>query len=166
MRYAQIRSMDISNGEGVGVALFVQGCNFHCNNCFNKETWDFNGGKEWTDEIQEKLLNLIKKPHIKRVSILGGEPLDEKNAKNVLNFANQIRLLFGDEKKIWLYTGYTYENAIKDETRKAVINQCDVLVDGQFVEALKDFTLKFRGSSNQRLINVKETLKKGQVVTL
>jgi len=166
MRYAQIRSMDISNGEGVGVALFVQGCNFHCNNCFNKETWDFNGGKEWTDEIQEKLLNLIKKPHIKRVSILGGEPLDEKNAKNVLNFANQIRLLFGDEKKIWLYTGYTYENAIKDETRKAVINQCDVLVDGQFVEALKDFTLKFRGSSNQRLIDVKETLKKGQVVTL
>ena len=94
MRYAQIRSMDVSNGEGVGVSLFVQGCTFHCKNCFNSETWDFNGGKEWTEETKEKLIGLIARPYIKRVSILGGEPLAKQNLDDVLKLIKEIRISF------------------------------------------------------------------------
>ena len=112
MRYAQIREMDISNGEGIGVALFVQGCHFHCPNCFNSETWDFHGGKEWTDEIADKFLDLADKPHIKRISILGGEPLAEENVGAVWELLNKIRSRFGNSKKIWLYTGYTWEELL------------------------------------------------------
>ena len=136
MRYAQIREMDISNGEGVGVALFVQGCRFACKNCFNPDTWDFNGGKEWTTEVKEKFLELIDKPYIKRVSILGGEPLADENLDDVLDLVteinkrynfqkvdsanpykmgvsevenpNEIRLSFPN-KSIWLYSGYTFD---------------------------------------------------------
>lgn len=106
IRYAQIRSLDLSNGEGVGVALFVQGCHFHCLNCFNPETWDFNGGKEWTEEVKEKFLKLVDRPYIKRISILGGEPLEEENLDDVLDLVNRIRLSC-PQKSIWLYTGYT-----------------------------------------------------------
>ena len=101
MRYSQIRSLDISNGEGVGVALFIQGCNLRCKNCFNSETWDFNGGKEWTEEVKNKFMELINKPYITRVSILGGEPLAYKNVNDVLNIVNEIRISYPD-KKIWL----------------------------------------------------------------
>lgn len=105
MRYAQIRSMDISNGEGVGVSLFVQGCPFHCKNCFNPDTWDFNDGKEWTEKTKNKFLELIDRPYIKRVSFLGGECLAEQNLDGVLNLIKEIRISF-PEKSIWLYTGY------------------------------------------------------------
>ena len=141
MRYSQIRSMDISNGEGVGVALFVQGCHFHCYNCFNTETWDFNGGKEWTPKVKEKFLELIDRPYIKRVSILGGEPLADENLDDVLdlvteinkryNFqkvdsanpckmgvsedknADKIRLSFPN-KTIWIYSGYQWSEIFND----------------------------------------------------
>ena len=106
IRYAQIRECDVSNGEGVGVALFVQGCNFHCYNCFNKDTWDFNGGKEWTPEVEDKFIELASRPYIKRISLLGGECLADENLDGVLNLVNKIRLLL-PEKTIWLYTGYT-----------------------------------------------------------
>lgn len=106
IRYAQIRSLDLSNGEGVGVALFVQGCHFHCSNCFNPETWDFNSGKEWTEEVKNKFLKLANRPYIKRISILGGEPLAEENLDGVLDLVNEFRLSC-PQKSIWLYTGYT-----------------------------------------------------------
>ena len=101
--------MDISNGEGIGVALFVQGCHFHCYNCFNPETWDFNGGKEWIQEVEDKFIELASRPYIQRISILGGEPLADENLDGVLKLVNKFRLLFPD-KTIWLYTGYTWED--------------------------------------------------------
>lgn len=181
IRYAQIRSLDVSNGEGVGCALFVQGCHFRCPGCFNSETWDFNGGKEWTDEVQEEFLKLIDRPYIKRISILGGSPLANENLDGVLKLVNQIRLLLPN-KSIWLYTGYTvniFELPNSDHTeieliprnnnecdlmRAEVIRNCNVVVDGRFEEDKKDLTLRFKGSTNQRLIDVEKTLKKGEIV--
>ena len=162
MRYAQIRKMDISNGEGIGVALFVQGCHFHCPNCFNSETWDFNGGKEWTDEIADKFLDLADKPQIKRISILGGEPLAKENRDDVCTLLQRIRERFGRSKQVWLYTGYTWDEILKEilDAKELLERQtaarlllCDVIVDGKYVEALKDYKLKWRGSSNQRVID-------------
>lgn len=177
MNYASIINEDFNNGEGVGVTLFVQGCHFHCKGCFNSEAWDFNGGHEWAKEVQDGFLKLIDKPYITRVSILGGEPLADKNAEDVLELIKEIKLQYPD-KKIWLFTGYTFEaimnpvatgdfNPERDNIicrRREVLNYIDVLVDGKYKEELRDLTLKFRGSSNQRLIDVKQTLEKGEVV--
>ena len=157
MRFADIQEFDVNNGEGVGCSLFVQGCHFHCKNCFNQSTWDFNGGKEWTEATKERFLELINRPYITRVSILGGEPLADENIKDVYELIKQIP----SGKKIWLFTGYAWENM--DSFRKSVVNSVDVLVDGEFADELKDMTLPFRGSSNQRLIDVKETIKNGKV---
>ena len=151
MRYAQIRDLDISNGEGVGVSLFLQGCHFHCKNCFNPETWDPTGGKEWTLEIEKKFLDLIKRPYIKRVSILGGEPLDQPD--EVANLMKKIREL-KPEIKIWLYSGYKFEDIFLEDFE--CLKYVDVLVDGQFESDKKDLSLAFRGSSNQRIIQLKE----------
>lgn len=148
--------MDISNGEGVGVSLFVQGCLFKCLNCFNPETWDFNGGKEWNKEIENQFIELAKRPYIKRVSILGGEPLADENLQDVINLVNKIRLLLPD-KTIWLYTGYRFEECLGYKTRKEIISKCDVLVDGRYIDKLRDISLKWRGSSNQRVIDIKST---------
>lgn len=211
MRYAQIRSMDISNGEGVGVSLFVQGCDRHCFNCFNSETWDFNGGKEWTEETKNKFMELIDRPYIKRISILGGEPLAEQNLDDVLSLVKEIREKYSisqnpnsenigksrvledenskeirisfPEKTIWLYTGFEWnqimnikvmqpifscedlENKIQNVLkRQEIIKQCDVLVDGEYIDEQKDLSLKFRGSSNQRVIDVKQSLTQNKVV--
>lgn len=194
IRYAQIRSLDLSNGEGVGVALFVQGCHFHCPNCFNPEAWDFNGGKEWTEEVKEKFLELVDRPYIKRVSLLGGECLAEENIDDVLDlvieinkryntpqdkvyvtdknnniltsFPNKIRLL-SPNKSIWLYTGYRWEKLFNDEAytskehagfkRISLIEQCDILIDGQYIDSQRDISLHYRGSNNQRVIDVQKT---------
>jgi anaerobic ribonucleoside-triphosphate reductase activating protein len=163
MRYASIRELDISNGEGVGVALFVQGCHFHCKNCFNSKAWDFNDGKEWTEEVKNNFLKLIDKPYIKRVSILGGEPLAKENYLEVRYLLKELKQKYPD-KKIWLYTGYTFDVFENYRELLRTIIYCDVLVDGQFEEDKKDFTLKFRGSSNQRVIDVQESLKQNKVV--
>jgi len=178
MNYASIRKMDISNGEGVGVALFVQGCHFHCYNCFNSETWDFNGGKEWTEEVKNKFLDLIDKPYIKRVTILGGEPLSDENLETILELTNEIRLSFPD-KTIWIYTGYTFEETqllskgLDQESmrfnkynkmRQNILENCDVLVDGRYIDELRDITLKWKGSSNQRVIDVQKSLEQGKVI--
>lgn len=152
MRIADIQEFDVNNGEGVGCSLFVQGCHFHCKNCFNQSTWDFNGGKEWTQSTKEKFLELVNKPYITRVSILGGEPLADENVQDVYDLVKQIP----SSKKIWLYTGYVWDDM--DFVRRSVANSVDVLVDGRFVDELKDLNLPFRGSSNQRLIDIKKTL--------
>lgn len=176
MRYAQIRSMDISNGEGVGVSLFVQGCPFHCKNCFNSDTWDFNSGKEWTEEIKDKFMKLIDRPYIKRVSFLGGECLADQNLDGVLDLIKEICISF-PEKTIWLYTGYEISEIVKQEQyervsgipdvwskRWEIIKQVNVLVDGEYIDEQKDLSLKFRGSKNQRVINVKQSLAQNKVV--
>lgn len=182
MRYAQIRSMDISNGEGVGVSLFVQGCPFHCKNCFNSETWDFNGGKEWTEKTKNKFMELIDRPYIKRVSFLGGECLADQNLDEVLKLVKQIRISF-PEKTIWLYTGFCWNDIMcsfaglqadcvvldkKDiealEKRRKIISNVDVLVDGEYIDEQKDLSLKFKGSKNQRVIDVKQSLAQNKVV--
>lgn len=179
MRYAQIRSMDISNGEGVGVSLFVQGCPFHCKNCFNSETWDFNGGKEWTEEIKNKFMELIDRPYIKRVSFLGGECLAEQNLDEVLKLVQEIRICF-PEKTIWLYTGYDFNllkfqynefkytpfaaNANEWLARWEIISNVDVLVDGEYIDEQKDLTLKWRGSKNQNVIDIKQSLAQNKMI--
>ena len=179
MRYAQIRSMDISNGEGVGVSLFVQGCDRHCFNCFNSETWDFNGGKEWTEETKNKFMELIDRPYIRRISVLGGEPLAEQNLDEVLSLIKEIRTSFS-EKTIWLYSGYNFDllnskyneykytpfaaNADEWLTRWEIISNVDVLVDGEYIDGQKDLTLKWRGSKNQHVINVKESIKNNKII--
>lgn len=177
MHYAQIRSMDISNGEGVGVALFVQGCNFHCPSCFNQDTWDFNGGKEWTEETKETFLKLADKPYMKRVSFLGGECLANENLEGVYDVIKDVKEIFHD-KKIWLWTGYTWESIINPimtdnfdlerdkliKLRQGIVKMTDILVDGRYIHEQKDMNLKFKGSKNQRVIDVKESIKQGKVV--
>ncbi len=183
IRYASIRSLDVSNGESIGVSLFVQGCHFHCKNCFNSETWDFNGGKEWTEEVENKFLELAARPYIKRISILGGEPLADENLDGVLNLVNKIRLSFCDTKTIWLYTGYTFTELFmydkyinifphylrKDvdevyKERQQIIKLCNVMVDDVYIDAQQDVTLRWRGSSNQKVIDIQKSLQKGELV--
>lgn len=175
MRYAQIRSLDISNGEGIGVSLFVQGCPFHCRNCFNPETWDFNGGEKWTEETKNKFLKLIDRPYIKRVSLLGGEPLAEQNLNDVLSLVQEIRISF-PEKTIWLYTGYDFQEIFRGESsciskkglndfkRRQIIKLCDVIVDGEYIDEQRDLSKKWAGSDNQRVIDVQETIKNNKII--
>jgi anaerobic ribonucleoside-triphosphate reductase activating protein len=181
MRYASIRNLDISNGANIGVALFVQGCdrNPHCKNCFNSETWDFNSGKEWTEKTKNKFMELIDKPYINRISVLGGEPLAEQNLNEVLSLIKEIRISF-PEKSIWLYTGYNFDllnskyneykytpfaaNADEWLTRWEIISNVNVLVDGEYIDEKRDITLKWCGSSNQRVINVKQSLTQNKMV--
>ena len=175
MRFASMRNLDISNGEGVGVSLFVQGCDRHCFNCFNSETWDFNGGKEWTEKTKNKFMELIDRPYIKRVSFLGGEPLAERNLDEVLSLIKEIRISF-PEKTIWLYTGYSYSEIFQGQSsclsqeglnnfkRREIIKLCDVVVDGKYIDEQKDITKKWAGSKNQRVINVKESIKNNKII--
>ena len=163
MRYAKIRKMDISNGEGLGVSLFTQFCPHHCKNCFNQETWAIDGGKEWTKEIEDHFINLANAEHIVRVSILGGEPLSPTNVNTIAKLTDRLKKE-APNKVIWMYSGYTWENIIKDTQQLEAIKNIDILVDGKFVDELKDLRLKFKGSSNQRIINVQESLKQEEVV--
>ena len=172
MRYAQITPFEVCNGKGAGVSLFVQGCYFHCKGCFNQESWDFCGGKEWTEEVENKFFELIDKPYIKRVTILGGEPLADENVETVFELIKKIKEMFLT-KDIWLYTGYTFEQVfptvvtddfnLKRFYKQEIVKMCDVMVDGRFIEELKDLTLKFCGSKNQRVINIKESIKHGGI---
>ena len=177
MRFASMRALDISNGENVGVSLFVQGCPFHCYNCFNPDTWDFNGGKEWTEKTKNKFLELIDKPYIKRVSLLGGECLAEQNLDDILSLVNEVRLSF-PEKTIWLYTGYTWNqimcpivtddiNPIRDkiiQIRKDIIKNVDILVDGEYIDEQRNLSKKWAGSDNQRVIDVRQSLRQNKII--
>ena len=161
MRYNLIRKMDISNGPGVRVSIFMQGCSFHCKNCFNPETWDFEGGQEFTEDTINKVLELSDKKEVKGLSILGGEPMHPTNIEGTTKLAKAFKEKY-PEKSIWAWSGFKYED-IKDND---VFNYIDVLVDGQYKDELHDPTLKWRGSSNQRVIDIKESKKQNKVCEL
>ena len=159
MRYASIDKIECRNGLGWGVTLYAQGCHFHCKNCFNPETWDFEGGKEYTEETQQTILKLIEPKYITRFSILGGEPLEPRNLLDLAELIVDIKIIKPDIK-IWLYTGYEYEwlefesatsTSRHYELLQMILNNIDVLVDGQFQEDKKDLTYPFAGSTNQRI---------------
>jgi len=171
MRYASIRKMDITNGEGIGISLFVQGCPFRCYNCFNSETWDFEDGKVWTASIQEEFLKLADKPYITRLSVLGGEPLAKRNIWQVADIVCEFKKRY-PEKKVWVYTGlvwteilYIYWDLVdRGEIPKAVrlerfLRACDFIIDGRYMDKYKDPNLKWRGSSNQNIIDVQAHIK-------
>lgn len=161
MNYATIRKMDISNGPGVRVSLFVSGCTFKCPGCFNYQAWDFKYGNEFTDETVKFILDLCVSPEIKGISILGGEPLHPNNVATVENLLIKFREVYPD-KTIWVWTGFNFE----DISTLSILKQIDVLVDGRFKEELADWHLLYRGSSNQRVIDVKTTLKTGEIVQI
>ena len=156
MRIASIRSMDISNGEGLGVAIFTAGCPLHCFNCFNSELWDFDAGEPYTQEHEDKIISLMIPIHIKRLSILGGEPLIERNYKPLSKLIHRVHETFGDTKKIWCYTGQLYENVVK--TYPDIVKNVDVLVDGPYIDEKRNYKLKWCGSMNQRVIDIEDTL--------
>lgn len=160
MNYANIKYHDIADGEGVRTSLFVSGCTHHCKGCFNAQTWDFDFGKPFTAEVEEEILESLKPSYVAGLTLLGGEPLEPDNQRALLPFLKRVREQF-PEKTIWCYSGYTIEE-LRGESRahcectEELLSLLDVLVDGEFVEALKDITLVFRGSSNQRIWDLKE----------
>lgn len=171
MYYGNIKNTDIANGEGVRVSLFVSGCTHHCKNCFNPETWNFCYGNQFTEEVEDKIIKMLEPDYIKGLTLLGGEPMEPQNQEALLPFVKKIREKFGKTKNIWCYTGFVFDKDLAPEdgrvhtaSTKELLNNIDVLVDGPFVEDLKNISLKFRGSSNQRIINIPETLKQNEIV--
>ena len=162
MRYNIVRKMDISNGPGVRVSVFMQGCEFHCKNCFNPETWDFEGGKDFNKETIDEVLELCNKDHIKGLSILGGEPMHPKNIEATTELAKAFKEKYPN-KNIWVWSGFKFDEDLKD---KEVMNYIDVLVDGRYSDELHDPTLKWKGSSNQRVIDVQKSLKSNDIIEL
>ena len=162
MRYSNIDKFEIVNGSDVGISFYTQGCLRHCKGCFNQEAWSLDGGKPYTDEVKEEIIEACKRPGIKRFSILGGEPLLEQNREELSELCALVK---GANKdiKIWLYTGNVYEEIINDWYR-FITYFIDVLVDGPFILEQRDITLPFRGSSNQRIIDIKKTIKEGEIV--
>ena len=172
MYYGEIKTCDIANGIGVRVSLFVSGCKNCCKNCFNQMTWAFNYGKEFTNETMLYLLANLNNNYIDGLTILGGEPLEKENQSEVLNIVKKVKEVFPN-KSIWLYTGFTFEEITSDTSCRAntplikdILTNIDVLVDGRFIEEEKDICLHFRGSRNQRIIDVKETLKNNKLTIL
>lgn len=180
MNYLGIDKSSISNGPGVRVVLWVSGCTCRCKGCQNPESWDFNAGKLFDETAKQELCDALKKSYIKGLTISGGHPLEEQNRNDVLSLIRDIKYMF-PEKDVWLYSGYTFEEICKkycDEriyrliggniiyTNWEYLQYVDVLVDGPYIEEQRDITLKFRGSANQRLIDVKETLKHGKIITI
>lgn len=165
MRYNKIRKMDISDGEGIRVSLFVQGCEFHCKGCFNPNTWDFEGGKEFTTETLNTLLNLCDNEIIQGLSILGGEPMHPANRETVIDIMRAFKFRFPN-KNIWMWTGYTLEKLLEEDKDniQTMMIYLDYLVDGQFQIEKRNLNLKWAGSENQRWINCKESLKQNKVV--
>lgn len=168
MNYAVIKKNDIANGKGVRISLFVSGCRHRCKNCFNSEAWDFSYGSEYNASVTEEILSLCKPAYVAGLSILGGEPFEPENREELINLCEKFKAEF-PEKNIWCYTGFLYEDIVngrlKDpESAKKLLALSDVLVDGRFDESLKDLSLLFRGSSNQRIIDVKKSAECGKAV--
>lgn len=169
MRYAQIYTCDIANGPGCRTSLFVSGCTHHCPGCFNEVAWDFDYGKEFDQRIQEQLIEKSRPSYIEGFTFLGGEPMEPENQKALRPFMERIKKELPD-KNIWIYSGYTYEELTDPNARchsddtDAILSMADVLVDGRFEQEKKDITLRFRGSSNQRVIDLQVSRRKGWVV--
>lgn len=164
MKYSDIKLWDVINGEGVRVSIFVSGCEHKCKGCFNPETWDCNYGSEWTPEIEDKILDYIDKYSItiRGLSVLGGDPTYPSNVSVLSKFFDKFNKRFPD-KTIWIWSGYRIEEIVKDKDMLDMIKKCDVLVDGRYMEQLKDLNLLFRGSSNQRIIEIKKYLETGKI---
>ena len=169
MYYADIKKADVANGLGVRVSVFVSGCTHHCKNCFNEEAWDFHYGNEFTQNEIDKVIELMDHSYVAGLSLLGGEPLEHVNQQGLLPLVKKVKEKFPD-KNIWCYSGYTFEKDIKDRMYKnwketpEFLSYIDVLVDGKFEEDKKDLSLRFRGSSNQRIIDVQKSLKENKTV--
>ena len=168
MNFATIKKYDVANGPGVRVSLFVSGCNHRCKGCFNAEAWDFDYGEKYTKETEEEILTALDHSYIAGLSLLGGEPFDPRNQGCVTSLLRKVRARF-PQKSVWCYTGYTFEKDLVEggaaytQYTSEMLSYIDILVDGKFVEELKDIKLRFRGSSNQRIIDVKRTLKEGGI---
>ena len=168
MRYGEIKNCDIANGEGVRVSLFVSGCTHHCKGCFNPDTWDFDFGKPYTRETEESITDMLRPSYINGLTLLGGEPMEPDNQRALLSLVKSVKLLF-PKKDIWCYSGYTFEELTGEsrarcECTDELLSYIDVLVDGEFVEEKKNISLAFRGSENQRIIDLKKTFETGDIV--
>lgn len=169
MNYATIKPVDIANGPGVRVSLFVSGCPHHCKACFNEEAWDYQYGEPFTEEIQEKILDLLAPDYMEGLTLLGGEPMDPVNQEALLPFVRKVRERYPD-KTIWCFTGYDFEKEIlakmvpESETTRELLSLFDVMVDGRFIEEKRNLSLKFRGSENQRILDVRKSLDAGNAV--
>lgn len=164
MKFIKIKDNDIANGVGITMSLWTQGCPHHCKGCFNTETWDFNKGKEFTELDLKYIFDNINKNDIYRdLSILGGEPLCPQNIEGVINLCKEFKKIYPN-KKIYIWTGYTLEEF--NDTQKSILKYIDVIVDGKFIEEKRNLSLKLRGSENQRVINVKETLKNKKIILI
>ena len=169
MHYGEIKKCDIANGEGVRVSLFVSGCTHHCPGCFNQDTWDFSYGQEYTEETEQEILDALSPGYINGLSLLGGEPFEPQNQEVLVKLLRKVRERY-PEKNVWCYSGYLFDRELLSESRARcgytdeMLSMIDILVDGRFVEKLKDIRLVFRGSSNQRLIDVKKSLETGDIV--
>ncbi len=169
MNYASIKRMDVANGPGIRMSLFVSGCTHHCKGCFNKEAWDFNYGKPFTQKETDYIIDYVSDKHIKGLTLLGGEPMEPENQKGLLPLLRQFRAKCPN-KSIWCFTGYDFEKDILGRMAKEypetneILSYIDVMVDGEFVEELKSVALRFKGSSNQRTIMVQESLSSGSIV--
>ena len=171
MYYGSIKPCDIANGTGVRVTLFVSGCTHRCKGCFQPQTWDFRYGQPFTAETEEALLEALDRPYISGLTLLGGEPFEPENQRVLVPFVRRVRETY-PQKTVWAFSGFTLEELRTEgshprcEATDELLSMLDVLVDGRFVEALKDISLRFRGSSNQRLIDIKKTLVSGEIVLL
>ena len=164
MNYHKIEKTSVANGTGIRVVLWCSGCRIGCKNCHNPETWDVNSGKLFDDAAKKELFDALSKPYIQGVTFSGGHPLEKENQEEIYDLCKEIKDKY-PTKDIWLYTGYKYEFILGKKILD-IIALCDVVVDGPYIEDQRDITLKFRGSKNQRLIDVKETLKQGEVITI
>lgn len=169
MNYADIKKIDVANGEGVRVSVFVSGCNHHCKGCFNQCAWDFNYGKEFSEKEEQQIIEYMNHDYISGLSLLGGEPLEPKNQEGLLLLVKKVKEKFPD-KNIWCYTGFDFEKDVvgkmakNNETTRELLKYIDVIVDGKFEEDKRDLKLQFRGSSNQKIVDVKKSLQTGQIV--
>ena len=163
MNYIKTSKNDIANGIGIGCVLWVSGCRCGCKNCHNQSTWDFNAGQPFTEDTMQEILLTLTKPYISRFTISGGHPLDPQNAPEVLKIVKRVKMVFPN-KDIWVYSGYEWENIIKDETLREIMKYTDILVDGPYIDELRDVSLAFRGSSNQRIIDVQKSFATNQVI--
>ena len=171
MNYCNIKYFDIANGTGVRTVLFVSGCTHHCRGCFQPDTWDFSYGSPFTDEVAKEIVDSLDPDYVEGLTLLGGEPMEQVNQAGLLPLLRRVRSRYGNKKNIWCYTGYTFETDLMDkegpahfDTTDEMLSLIDILVDGEFHLEEKDITLRFRGSKNQRIIDVKKSLEEGTAV--